>query len=130
VLETVAALPDLPFVLDHCSKPLIADGVMEPRASQITALAAHPHVSCKLSGLVTEADWATWDVAALRPYVDVVLDAFGPSRVMFGSDWPVCLLASTYADWVRAAEELTAHLDPDDRAAVFGGTAREFYDLP
>ena len=128
-VATVAALPELPFVLDHCSKPLIATGVHEPWAGQIRQLASHPNVACKLSGLVTEADWATWDVETLRPYVDVVLEAFGPDRVMFGSDWPVCLLASSYADWVAAAGELTAHLDAAERADLFGRTARRFYAL-
>ena len=129
VLSTVADLPDLAFVLDHCSKPAIATGELEPWSSQIRALAAHPHVSCKLSGLVTEADWATWDVETLRPYADTVLDAFGPDRVMFGSDWPVCLLAAPYVDWVDAADELTAGLDAGERAAVFGDTARRVYAL-
>lgn len=129
VLSTVTDLPELSFVLDHCSKPAIASGQMHPWADQIRELARRPNVTCKLSGLVTEADWATWDVATLRPYVEVVLDAFGPERVMFGSDWPVCLLASSYADWVAAAEELTAHLSAAEQAAVFGGTARRFYGL-
>ncbi|SDT06797.1 amidohydrolase family protein [Actinopolymorpha singaporensis] len=128
-VETVEALPEAAFVLDHCSKPEIARGEREPWAGLIRRLAAYPNVTCKLSGLVTEADWASWDVATLRPYVDVVLEAFGPDRVMFGSDWPVCLLASSYADWVSAARELTAHLDPSERADVFGGTARRVYAL-
>lgn len=128
-VATVAALPDLSFVLDHCSKPRVAAGVREPWAGQIRQLAACPNVTCKLSGLATEADWATWDAETLRPYVDVVLEAFGPDRVMFGSDWPVCLLASSYADWVAATGELTAHLDEAERADVFGLTARRFYAL-
>jgi L-fuconolactonase len=128
-VATVGALPELQFVLDHCSKPLIAAGETEPWATEIRALASHPNVVCKLSGLVTEAEWARWDVSTLRRYVDVVLAAFGPKRVMFGSDWPVCLLASSYADWVGAAGELTAHLTDDERTAVFGGTASRFYDL-
>ncbi|WP_020573330.1 amidohydrolase family protein [Actinopolymorpha alba] len=130
VQATVADLPETSFVLDHCSKPAIARGELAPWADQIRTLAGHPNVSCKLSGLVTEADWATWDVASLRPYVDVVLEAFGPDRVMFGSDWPVCLLASSYGDWTMAAEELTAHLTTTERASIFGGTARRFYALP
>jgi L-fuconolactonase len=128
-IATVAALPELPFVLDHCSKPEIAAGQREPWTTQIRELAAHPNVTCKLSGLVTEADWASWDVATLKPYVDVVLDAFGPERVMFCSDWPVCLLATSFSDWVAAADELTADLGNDERKAVFGGTAQRFYAL-
>ncbi len=128
-VKTVAELPELPFVLDHCSKPLIASGELEPWAAQIRELGGFPNVTCKLSGLVTEADWANWTVADLQPYVDVVLEAFGPDRVMFGSDWPVCLLASSYAGWVSAADQLTAELSESERAAVFGGTARRVYAL-
>ena len=84
------------FVVDHLSKPPIASGELEPWASQMRALASSENVVCKLSGMVTEADWRSWTVADLRPYYDVVLDAFGPSRLMFGSDWPVCTLAATY----------------------------------
>ncbi len=122
-------LPELTFVLDHCSKPPVASGDVEPWAGQLRALAARPNVSCKLSGLVTEADWASWTVQDLKPYADVVLDAFGPDRVMFGSDWPVCTVAGTYADVVAAAEELTSGLDPGERDAVFGGVARRVYAL-
>jgi L-fuconolactonase len=128
-LRTVAEIPELPFVLDHCSKPLIAAGELEPWAGQIRELARRPNVTCKLSGIVTEADWASWTVDDLRPYVEVVLEAFGPDRVMFGSDWPVCLLASPYARWVETAEQLTAGLTASERDAVFGGTARRVYAL-
>lgn len=126
---TVADFPDLAFVLDHCAKPRIAAGELEGWASGLRELAALPNVTCKLSGLVTEADWATWSVQDLRPYVDVVLDAFGPDRVMFGSDWPVSLLASPYADWVDAAEQLTKQLTASERDAIFGGTARRVYGM-
>jgi L-fuconolactonase len=128
-LRTVAEIPELPFVLDHCSKPLIATGEVEPWASQLRELASYPNVTCKLSGIVTEAEWASWTVDDLKPYVEVVLEAFGPNRVMFGSDWPVCLLASPYARWVEAAEQLTAELSASEREAVFGGTARRVYAL-
>jgi L-fuconolactonase len=127
-IETVEALPQLSFVVDHISKPVIGED-LEPWASDLRALAAHPNVSCKLSGMVTEASWTDWKVSDLQPYVDVVLDAFGPGRVMFGSDWPVCLLAATYAEVVRAAEELTASLTPSEREAVFSTTARTIYHL-
>lgn len=96
----------------------------------VRELAALPNVSCKLSGMVTEAGGPGWTVAGLRPYVETVLDAFGPSRVMFGSDWPVCLLAASYADVVSAALELTAELTQDEQAQVFGGTAARAYGLP
>ena len=99
-----AALDEQPIVLDHFGKPLIKDGVMEPWAQAIAELGAMPHVSVKLSGLVTEADWAAWTPADLRPYIDVVIRAFGEERVMFGSDWPVCTLAADYGA-VRAVGE-------------------------
>ncbi|MFC7588425.1 amidohydrolase family protein [Nonomuraea antimicrobica] len=128
-IETVAALPELTFVLDHLSKPPIATGELEPWRSGIRELAARPNVYCKLSGLVTEADWASWRVADLRPYAEVVLEAFGPERVMFGSDWPVCLLAASYEQVTGAAEELCAGLSDGERADVFGDTARRAYRL-
>jgi L-fuconolactonase len=129
-IETVRALPELRFVVDHLSKPSIASGELEPWASRIRSLAAHENVACKLSGMVTEADWASWSVEDLRPYVDVVLDAFGPDRLLFGSDWPVCLLAASYDDVTRAAEELTADLSAAERGQIFGATARRIYTLP
>ncbi|TCO48847.1 amidohydrolase family protein [Actinocrispum wychmicini] len=128
-VETVAAFPDSPFVLDHCAKPPIASGSMEPWASAIRSLAGFENVTCKLSGLVTEADWTQWTVRDLRRYVDVVLESFGPARLMFGSDWPVCLLAASYPEVLGAVEELTADLTVDERARVFGDTAAEVYRL-
>jgi L-fuconolactonase len=125
----VRALPELRFVADHLSKPPIASGELEPWATHMRALAEHDNVACKLSGMVTEADWAAWSVADLRPYAETVLGAFGPDRVMFGSDWPVCLLAASYDAVTGAAEELTASLGAAERAAVFGGTARRIYGL-
>ncbi|WP_433012379.1 amidohydrolase family protein [Kribbella sp. CA-294648] len=127
-LETAQALSQLSFVVDHISKPVIG-GDLEPWASDLRALAALPNVSCKLSGMVTEASWTDWKVSDLQPYADVVLDAFGPDRVMFGSDWPVCLLAASYVEVVEAAEALTASLTPAERQQVFGETARRVYNL-
>ena len=129
-IEAARALPGLTFVLDHLSKPPIASGALQPWATLVRELAALPNVSCKLSGMVTEAGRPGWTVAGLRPYAEVVLDAFGPSRVMFGSDWPVCLLAASYAEVVSAAQELAAGLDQDEQADVFGGTAARVYRLP
>ncbi|MEV6284376.1 amidohydrolase family protein [Kribbella sp. NPDC051770] len=127
-VETVRALPELSFVVDHISKPEIG-GDLEPWATGLRDLAAEPNVTCKLSGMVTEASWTDWKVADLKPYADVVLDAFGPDRVMFGSDWPVCLLAASYAEVVGAAEDLTAQLTAAERDQVFGETARRTYHL-
>ncbi|HYX59141.1 MAG TPA: amidohydrolase family protein [Streptosporangiaceae bacterium] len=128
-IEAARALPGLTFVLDHLSKPPIASGALQPWATLVRELAALPNVSCKLSGMVTEAGRPGWTVAGLRPYAEVILDAFGPSRVMFGSDWPVCLLAASYAQVVSAAQELAAGLDQDEQAEVFGGTAARVYRL-
>ncbi|MBV6702505.1 amidohydrolase [Kitasatospora aureofaciens] len=128
-VETARALPDQRFVLDHLAKPPIARGGLDPWAALLRELAAEPNVFCKLSGLVTEARRDAWSVAELRPYADTALDAFGPGRTMFGSDWPVCLLAASYEEVVGAAEELTAGLDPQERAQVFGGTAARAYGL-
>ncbi|TDC78537.1 amidohydrolase family protein [Streptomyces hainanensis] len=129
-LDTVRALPGLTFVLDHLAKPPIAAGSRQPWAGLLGELAAEPNVYAKLSGLVTEADHAAWTVAALRPYAETALTAFGAGRLMFGSDWPVCLLAASYAEVVGAAEELTAALGPAERADVFGDVAARVYRLP
>lgn len=128
-IELARALPETTFVLDHLSKPPIAAGALEPWASRIRELAGEANVFCKLSGMVTEADWASWTVAQLRPYAATVLEAFGPSRVMFGSDWPVCLLAASYDQVVAAAEALLSGLSPDERDQVFGGVAAAVYRL-
>lgn len=123
-------LPGLTFVLDHLGKPPIASGELAPWAQQIRRLAALPNTVCKLSGMVTEADWASWTTAALVPYADTVLDAFGPGRLMFGSDWPVCRLAATYAEVIAVARALTTGLCPAERHDVFTGTAVRTYHLP
>ena len=120
--------PDLPIVIDHGAKPLIAQGVMAPWREDIARLAALPQVCCKLSGLVTEAG-PDWDVERLRPYVDHLVASFGPQRLIWGSDWPVLDLAGDYAGWIAASRALLAGLSDADRAAVFGGNARRFYRL-
>jgi predicted TIM-barrel fold metal-dependent hydrolase len=128
-VRAAARLPQLTFVLDHLAKPPIAAGDIDDWAKDIARLAALPNTVCKLSGMVTEADWHAWTTEALRPYAETVLDAFGPGRVMFGSDWPVCRLAATYAEVFAAAEELTARLTAAEREAVFAGTAVRAYGL-
>lgn len=122
-------LPEQTFVLDHIAKPRIADGVIEPWASRIRELARRPNVSCKVSGMITEADWRTWRPAELRPYLDVVFDAFGPNRLVFGSDWPVCLVAGDYARVVSVVEDYARSLTVAEREALFGGTAARAYGL-
>ncbi|MBG0829178.1 amidohydrolase family protein [Planomonospora sp. ID67723] len=128
-IETVTTLPKTAFVLDHCSKPPVASGELEPWAGLVRKLASRPNVTCKLSGLVTEADWAQWTVEDLRPYAEVVLEAFGPERVMFGSDWPVCLLAAPYEAVLGAAEALIGGLSAAEREDVFGGVAARVYGI-
>jgi L-fuconolactonase len=128
-VRAAAEHPGLTFVLDHLGKPPIATGELRPWATAVRALAALPNTVCKLSGMVTEADLAKWTVDGLRPYADTVLDAFGPGRLMFGSDWPVCTLAASYAQVVDVAEELTGGLGAQERAEVFGGTATRVYRL-
>jgi L-fuconolactonase len=120
--------PDLPIVIDHGAKPLIAAGVAEPWRSDIARLAALPQVCCKLSGLVTEAG-PGWNALRLRPYVDHLLACFGPQRLIWGSDWPVLNLASDYAGWLAASAALLDHLDAPDRHAIFGLNARRFYRI-
>jgi L-fuconolactonase len=121
--------PDQVFVLDHAAKPRIREGEVEPWRAHVRELARRPNVYCKLSGLVTEAAGGAWTVSDLRPYAETVLEVFGPSRVMFGSDWPVCLLASPYERWVETVRALIAALTPAERAQVEGGTARRAYRL-
>ncbi|MGA5097069.1 amidohydrolase family protein [Streptomyces lavendulocolor] len=127
--RAVALLPDLAFVLDHLGKPPIATGEHDAWARGIRALAASPQTVCKLSGMVTEADWDAWNADDLRPFAETALDAFGPERVMFGSDWPVCRLAASYTQVVETAHTLTDHLGETERRQVFGETAIRTYGL-
>jgi L-fuconolactonase len=127
-VDTVRALPDMRFVLDHAGKPAIRVGAIQPWHAEVAELAQLPNVAVKLSGLVTEAA-DEWTVEQLRPYVDVLLQAFGPFRIMFGSDWPVCLLAASYREVVAAAQELTAQLSSAERDDVFGETAARWYGI-
>ncbi|KUJ63983.1 amidohydrolase [Streptomyces albus subsp. albus] len=127
--RAAAAVPGLTFVLDHLGKPPIAAGERDPWAGWVRELAALPNTVCKLSGMVTEADWGSWTVADLAPYAATVLDAFGSRRLMFGSDWPVSTLAAGYDDVVRATRELTAALAPAEQADVWSGTARRVYGM-
>jgi L-fuconolactonase len=109
------------------AKPPIASGDLAAWASRLRPFGELENAWCKLSGLVTEADWRTWQVADLAPAVEVALEVFGPERLIFGSDWPVCTLAASYGEVVAAARELTASLSGAERAAVFGGSAELAY---
>jgi L-fuconolactonase len=128
-IRLVAAFPEQRFVLDHLAKPLMQTQAMEPWAAQIRTLAAYPNVWCKVSGLITEADHTAWTPADITPYLDVAFDAFGTDRLLFGSDWPVCLLAGTYTQVVELVETYLQDRTEEERAAVFGQNAVAFYDL-
>lgn len=117
------------FILDHAGKPRIGERVRSPWRELLGELAARPNIYCKLSGMVTEADWSGWTDEDLRPYVDVVLEAFGPRRLMFGSDWPVLTLAADYVRWAAAFRRLTAALSRDERDWIERRTALEAYGL-
>lgn len=124
--------PHLKFVVDHIAKPQIASGEMEPWSELMHEFAGLENVACKLSGMVTEADRESWSISNLLPYVRTVVEIFGPDRLMFGSDWPVCLLAASYDEVVKAARETLSELDiltPEAERAIFGGTAIRWYDL-
>ncbi|MGW2716693.1 amidohydrolase family protein [Streptomyces sp. NPDC001492] len=127
--RAAADLPQLTFVLDHLGKPPIASGALKPWATDLHALAALPHTTAKLSGLVTEAAPDSWTIDDLRPYTDIALEAFGPARLMFGSDWPVCTEKSTYGEVLSVTRELMADLDAAARADIFHGTATRVYGL-
>ncbi|MGQ5260931.1 amidohydrolase family protein [Micromonospora sp. ZYX-F-536] len=122
-------LPDVSLVLDHLGKPALGRPEMADWTRDVRALAAAPNTTAKLSGLVTEVQRSHWTSGDLRPAVEDALDAFGPDRLMFGSDWPVCLLASSYPRWVNALAELLREHDESDRALVWGDTARRVYGL-
>ncbi|MCC6917895.1 MAG: amidohydrolase family protein [Alphaproteobacteria bacterium] len=128
VFRFLAEDGDLSAVIDHGAKPYIARGEIEPWAGWMRRLGRETAAACKLSGLLTETGDRTTQ-AALKPYVDVLLEAFGPQRLMWGSDWPVLTLAGDYTGWLGMAESLTAGLSADEKAAVFGGTAARFYGL-
>lgn len=128
-IEFVDRHPRQIFVLDHIAKPRIRDGAIEPWRRHITELAKRTNVFCKVSGMVTEADWRQWDEKQLRPYWDAVLAAFGPKRLMFGTDWPVCLAAATYTRWVEVVTNFAAQLSADEKAWLFGKTAAAAYGL-
>jgi L-fuconolactonase len=121
--------PNQRFILDHIAKPEIRKGFADQWAKEIRELAKRQNVFCKFSGVVTEVRKPAWDVEIIRPYFETVLEAFDSSRLMFGSDWPVCLVRTVYARWVSAMQELAAALSISEREAIFSGTARIAYDL-
>jgi len=128
-IEFVDLHPNLPFVLDHIAKPQIGAGLMEPWKELMLEMSRRENVTCKLSGMATEANWAEWTSDQLRPYMEVALDAFGPNRLMFGSDWPVARLAVDYMPWVSLCREFISSLSTDEREAIEGGNASRVYQL-
>lgn len=121
--------PNQIFILDHFAKPYIRDGQLEPWRSQLRELARRPNVYCKVSGLTTEADWQSWQPEHLAPYLDAALEAFTPRRLMFGSDWPVCTLASGYVRWAQTIAKWAGTLSAAEGDRILGGTALEAYRL-
>lgn len=127
--EFVHQFPEQKFVIDHLAKPRIKARELDAWARAIRAVAEHPNVCCKLSGMVTEGDWKHWRPSDFRPYLDVVFESFGPGRLMFGSDWPVCLLGGSYAQVKQIIDDYTQSLSTSDKDKIFGGNAIRFYGL-
>jgi L-fuconolactonase len=125
----VSEFPEQRFVIDHAAKPFIKAGSREPWTSHVKTIAQHTNLFCKLSGLVTEADWVHWKAEDIRPYLDVAFEAFGPERLMFGSDWPVCLLAANYGQVKRLVESYVQAHAARHMPDIFGGNAIRFYGL-
>jgi len=127
--ELVLQFPKQPFVLDHIAKPLIKGNILEPWSEQIRKLAEHSNVHCKISGMVTEADWGSWKPEDFQPYLEVVLQAFGPERLMIGSDWPVCRLAGEYTSVMQLAIDFMQTHAPEHMDDFLGGNALAFYGI-
>ena len=128
-VKFVRRFPAQKFVLDHLAKPSIKAGEIDAWANNIRALARNRNVYCKLSGFVTEANWTNWNAETLRPYLDVAFEAFGTDRLMFGSDWPVCLLAASYSQVKEVIENYTRDFSPSEKENIFGLNAARFYGL-
>jgi len=128
-IQFVDKHPDQVFVLDHIAKPKIKTGEREPWATDIREMAKRPNVYCKISGMVSEADWERWTPEQMRPYIDTVLEAFGPKRLMFGSDWPVMLVACPYAHWWQLVNGAISALSQAEKDRILGLTAVEAYKL-
>lgn len=121
--------PQQLFVLDHIAKPRIATAAIDPWRTRIQDLSRRGNVCCKVSGMVTEDSWSHWSMESLRPYFDVVVESFGPDRLMAGSDWPVCLVATSYSRWWQILRDYFADFSKSERAAIFGATATRIYNL-
>jgi L-fuconolactonase len=128
-IEFVDRHPQQVFIVDHIAKPRIRENLLSPWKKNIQELAMRENVHCKISGMVTEADWAAWTEGQLRPYIEVVLSAFGPKRLMFGSDWPVLTLASNYKQWVDTLRRVVSDLSADEQEEICWRTAKRTYQL-
>lgn len=128
-IEFASRFPEQRFVLDHLGKPNVKRGAIEPWRQHLRRMASLPNVWCKLSGIVTEANWDTWTPDQIRPYLETAVECFGRNRVMIGSDWPVCTLAATYAETMELVTDMVADWSESDRDAVLGGTATRLWQL-
>ena len=128
-VKLVKQSPDNVFVLDHISKPYIAKSEMQPWADQISEIASYENVSVKVSGLFTEASWSNWSNESFKPYLNHILQSFTPDRMMFGSDWPVCLLAASYSQTIDLMEEFVKDFSKSEQESFWAGTAKRFYRL-
>ena len=128
-IELIKSVKDLPIVLDHIAKPSIKTKSIQDWAKDIHALAQYPTVYCKISGMVTEADWTTWKPEDLNPYLDIVVEAFGIDRLLFGSDWPVCLVASSYERWLNTIKDYCKKLSSAEQEKIFALNCESFYTL-
>jgi len=127
--ELIRQVPNLRMVIDHISKPFIADGTIDPWREEMAALAAYPQICCKVSGMITEADFNQWTAKDLSPYIEIVLEQFGAERLMYGSDWPVCRLAGNYSEVFASIQSGLKQLSANERVDVFGNNAARFYGL-
>ena len=127
--EFVKAFPEQPFVIDHIAKPFIKDQQIDEWKKDIKRVAACSNVYCKISGMVTEASWKTWEKEDFTPYLDVITEAFGTERMMFGSDWPVCLVAASYSEMLSIVSDYYAPFSQNEKADIFGGNASKFYNI-
>jgi L-fuconolactonase len=128
-VKLVREFPKQPFVLDHIAKPGIADGVLEPWSRDIRELARFGNVCCKVSGMVTEARWKRWRAEDFRPYLDAVFEAFGPERVMIGSDWPVCTVSASYAETIAIVKDYIRQFSDEEQNAILGANCAAFYGV-
>ncbi|MBN7812602.1 amidohydrolase family protein [Algoriphagus sp. H41] len=129
-LDLVKKCPDQRYVIDHLAKPYIKDGEWKEWKKAMAPLAERELMHCKLSGMITEADWQKWTPGQLIPYLEIALELFGPERLMYGSDWPVCLLAGEYERYWEVIEQFTSALSPSEKSKIMGDTAAKFYQIP